>query len=368
MAGRRGNGEGTIIQRNDGNWRGQVHLHGKRHSVSGETRREVQQKIRALLTDADKGILPAIEKSTLGEYLTRWLADDVQHTRKSRTFQNYSDMARLYIIPTLGRIKVALLQPEHVERLHASMLETGLSPKTIRIAHNALHVALKKALDRGTIPRNVADLVTPPRLQHREIEWFEAEQARQLQTIASEGRWGALIAVALATGMRQGEILGLKWGDVDFDAQVIRVARQLGRDGQLDELKNDKHRRGIDIPATTTAILREHKRRQNEERLLVGSEWQDGGLIFCTHRGRPLIWRNVTREYKQLLKLAGLPDRRFHSLRHTNASLLLLQGVHPKVVQERLGHASISITLDIYSHVLPRLGQDAAMRLDTLFA
>ena len=143
---------------------------------------------------------------------------------------------------------------------------------------------------------------------------------------------------------------------------------QLGRDGLLAELKNDKHRRSIDMPASTLATLKEHKRRQNEERLLIGPEWQDQGLVFCTHQGKPLGWRNVTREYKVLLTRAGLPDYPFHALRHTNATLLLLQGIHPKVVQERLGHANIGMTLDIYSHVLPRLGQEAAAKLDALLA
>ncbi len=368
MVGRRGNGEGSITQREDGNWRGQLWLYGRRHSVSGKTRREVQNKLRDLRNDADKGIVVAKTTMTLGDYLADWVAGDVRRTRKPTTARNYSDMVRLYITPTLGKTPLARLQPEHVERLHTAMLDDDLSPKTIRIAHNVLNAALRKAVGRGTIARNVCADVRPPRLIHTEIEWFDAEQARHLRTVSADNRWGPLIAVALASGMRQGELLGLQWGDVDLESGVLHVSRQLRRDGQLVELKSDKHRRGIDIAGTTIAALRRLKREQNEERLLVGQAWEQRNLVFCTHVGRPLNWRNVTRAYKRMLVTAGLPDRRFHALRHTNATLLLLQGVHPKIVQERLGHSSISITLDIYSHVLPRLGSEAAGRLDLLFA
>jgi len=277
-------------------------------------------------------------------------------------------MVRLYINPTLGKTPLARLQPEHIERLHTAMLDDDLSPKTIRIAHNVLNAALQKAVARGAIGRNVCADVRPPRLIHTEIEYFDAEQARHLRAFSEDGRWGPLIAVALATGMRQGELLGLQWSDINLTSGLIQVSRQLGRDGQLVELKNDKHRRGIDVAGTTVAALERLKRAQGAERSLVGQSWEQRNLVFCTHTGRPLNWRNVTRAYKRVLFMAGLPDRRFHALRHTSATLLLLQGVHPKVVQERLGHASISITLDIYSHVLPRLGPEAAGLLDRLFA
>jgi integrase len=367
-SGRRGNGEGSIYQRDDGTWRGQALIAGKRHSVSGKTRKEVQTKLRQLQGDADHGLLAPSEKVTVAQHFERWLRDEVKHTRKPRTFDSYSDSARLYILPLVGTVRLAQLHPAHVQRIHSAMLDRGLSAKTVRIAHSALHAALEQAVAWNLAPRNVAALVKAPRIKRREVQAFDAEQARRLQAVANETRWAALIATALATGMREGELLGLTWGDIDMEASVVRVRRQLGRDGLPAELKNDKHRRSIDVPASTSAILREHKRRQNEERLLVGPQWQDQGLVFCTHQGKPLGWRNVTREYKRLLIRAGVPDYPFHSLRHTNATLLLVQGVHPKVVQERLGHANLGMTLDIYSHVLPRLGQEAPAKLDALLA
>ncbi len=368
MAGRRGNGEGTVYQLADGRWRYQATIAGRRVGGYGKTRKEAQTKLRQLHGDADKGLMPPVEKVTVAQHFERWLRDEVQHTRKPRTHQSYSDSARLYILPLCGALKLTQLQPAHVQQFHTAMIERGLSAKTVRIAHSALHAALDQAVDWNLVPRNVAALVKAPRLKRQEVQAFDAAQARQSQTVAAATRWNGLIAVALATGMRQGELLGLTWGDVDFEAGVIRVRRQLGRDGTLDELKNDKHRRSIDTPTSTLAALKEHKRQQSEARLLLGQKWEDHGLVFCTHAGRPLGWRNVGREYKHLLSRAGLPDYPFHALRHTNATLLLLQGVHPKVVQERLGHSNISMTLDIYSHVLPRLGQEAAAKLDALLA
>ncbi len=368
MAGRRGNGEGTVYQLADGRWRYQATIAGRRCGGYAKTRKDAQTKLRQLHGDADRGLLPPVGKVSLAQHMERWLCDEVKHTRKSRTYDSYADAARLHILSTLGTLKLTQLQPAHVQQVVGAMLDKGLSPKTARIVYGALHCALEQAVAWNLVPRNVASLVKAPRVTRKEVQAFDAGQVRRLQDGTAATRWHALIAVALATGMRQGEILGLKWGDIDTAAGVVRVRRQLGRDGALAELKNDKHRRSIDVPASTLAALREHRRQQNEERLYVGPEWQDQDFVFCTHRGRPLGWRNVGREYKMLLKRAGLPDLPFHALRHTNATLLLLQGVHPKIVQERLGHANISMTLDTYSHVLPRMEQEAAAKLDALLA
>ena len=368
MGTRRGNGEGTIYQLPDGRWRGQVLIAGRRHSASGRTRKEVQTKLRQLLGDVDRGLLPPAEKATLAQHMARWLEDEVRHTRRPSTHRRYADASRLHILPTLGQVKLAQLQPAHVQHLHAALLDRELAPKTVRMAHGVLHSALEQAVAWNLVPRNVAGLVRPPRADRPEIQALDAEQARRLQAVAMEGRWGPLIATALATGMRQGELLGLKWSDVDLEAGVVRVRRQLGRDGRLAEVKNDKHRRSIDVPPSTAAILREHRRRQAEARLYLGPEWEHHDLLFCTHRGRPLGHREVRRAFKGVLRRADLPDVPFHALRHTNATLLLLKGEHPKVVQERLGHSSISMTMDIYSHVLPRMGKAAADKLEELLA
>ncbi len=321
-----------------------------------------------LLGDADCGLMPAPGKATLADHMTRWLEDVVKHTRKPRTHRSYSDAARLHILPTLGAVKLAQLQTPHVQQLYGALLDGGLAPKSVRIVHGVLHCALEQAIAWNLVPRNVAGAAQPPRVTRKEIAFFTPDQVRHLLATAAGGRWAGLMAIALATGMRQGELLGLKWADVDLAAGLVRVQRQLGRDGQLAETKTGKGPRTIDVPAATVAALKEHRRVQNEERLYRGPGWQDHGLVFCTHAGRPLGWRNVSREFKGLLKRAELPDVPFHALRHTAATLLLFQSVHPKVVQERLGHSTISMTLDTYGHLLPGLGRAVADRLDALLA
>jgi len=224
-------------------------------------------------------------------------------------------------------------------------------------------------VDEGTVtPRNVAMLAHPPRVERQEVIALTAEEVRALLTFVRGDRWEALIATALATGMRQGELLGLKWADVNLTGQKLHVQRQLQRDGTYGEPKTAKGRRTIDLPASCVTFLKEHRRRQTEERLLVGPEWQQTDLVFCTHQGKTLGHRNVLRAFKLIMLRAGLPDVPFHALRHTAATLLLTQGVHPKVVQERLGHATIAMTLDIYSHLIPSMGRAAADQLDALFA
>ncbi len=218
------------------------------------------------------------------------------------------------------------------------------------------------------MPRNVATLAHPPRVTREQVIALTPEEARQLLAQVRGDRWEALVALALASGMRQSELLGLKWGDVDLAAGTLRVQRQLGRDGRFAEPKTKKARRTIDLPASCVATLKEHRRAQTEERLHVGPDWEATGLVLCTHRGRPLSQRNVLRAFKPVLSRAGVRDVPFHALRHTCASLLLARNVHPKVVQERLGHATVAMTLDIYSHLIPSMGRAAADQLDALLA
>lgn len=368
MVGKKANGEGAIAQLENGRWRVRVMINGKRHSANTATRKEAQAKYREFHGNADKGLLPAAEKLTLNQHVERWLSDVVQPSVRARTHKGYSDVARLYILPTLGQFKLTQIQPNHVQQLYGQLSTSGLSPKSVRNAHAVLRRALGQAVDWNLVPRNVATLAHPPRVARKEVEVLSPDDVRTLIKAMRGDRWEALIATALATGMRQGELLGLRWADVDLVRRAVYVQRQLQRDGTYAEPKTAKGRRIIDLPASCVAILKEHKRVQAEERLLVGPDWQPGDLVFCTHRGRPLSQRNILRAYKLILQRAGLPDVSFHALRHTAATLLLLQGVHPKVVQERLGHSNISMTLDIYSHLIPSMGRAAADQLDALLA
>ncbi len=358
---KRGHGEGAIYQRPNGTWCGQVRLNGQRKTVYGKTRAEVQRKIRTIAADAEQGIMPAPERLTVATYLERWLADDVSRLDQY-TVKNYGIYVRLHIVPKLGKIKLAQLQPAHVQGLYAAMQASGLAPKTIRNAHGVLRAALGKAVAWGLVPRNVAGLATPPKSQSPEFRTLTVKEAKQLGRATQGNRWAPMLLLALTTGMRQGEILGLKWGDIDLAAGVLQVRRQYERDGTFSTPKASSQRRLDLAPAELRAFVIQRE-AQVRDRARFGDRYIEQDLVFATHQGRPLMHRNVFREFKRLLLKANLPDIRFHDLRHTNATLMLGQGVHPKVVQERLGHSQVGITLNTYSHVLPGLGREAIERL-----
>ena len=229
---KRGHGEGTIYQRPDGSWCGQVRLPGQRKTVYGKTRAQVQKKIRAIMADAEQGIMPAPERLTVAAFLERWLADDASRLDQY-TVKNYTVYVRRHIIPKLGRIKLAQLQPAHVQGLYAAMEQRGLAPKSIRNAHGVLHAALSKAVKWGLVPRNVAALTTPPKAKAAEFRTLTVEEAKRLGRVTQGSRWAPMLLLALTTGLRQGELLGLRWGDMDFAGRVLQVRRQYERDGRF---------------------------------------------------------------------------------------------------------------------------------------
>ncbi len=366
MAGKRGHGEGSIYQRDDGRWCGQAVVGGKRRYVYGKTRRDVQAALRKLLVEGEQGLLPAPGRVTLRAYLERWLEDVVKTGVRRRTYDSYRDLTRLYVLPKLGDVKLGKLQPAHLQQLYGDLLRKGLAPKTVKNVHSVLHRGLAQAVQWGLVPRNVAEIARAPKVERPEIAVLGPEEVGRLLDAAEGTRWEALLTVAIATGMRQGELLGLKWADLDLDAGLLHVRRQLGRDKSFAAPKTGHGRRRVDLPALAIRALRHQRARQDEERRLLGSEYEEEDLVFCSHRGRPLGWRNVSRAFKALLRQAGVADVPFHALRHTAASLLFLRNVHPKVVQERLGHSQISITLDIYGHLFPSMGKEAADKLEDL--
>lgn len=363
MCRRRANGEGTVYRTGDGRWRGQASIAGKRRSVSGRTRAAVAEELRRIIATG-RAASGAAETSTLAALLDRWLDEVVGPTLRARTVKLYRDIARLHLVPALGAVPLVELCPEHVRRLHAALLALGRAPKTVRIAHGVLHGALQQAVVWQLVQRNVAGLARPPRVPRKEAAFLDTAQVRRLLEVAAGGRWAALFTLALATGMRQGELLGLRWEDIDFDAGFVRVQRQLGRDGVLAEPKTASGRRTIDLPSSAIGALRSHRREREARPPTPGFHEP----VFCTRTGRPLCWRNVSRAFQAHLRQAALPAVPFHALRHTAVALLIRQGVHPKVVQERLGHSSAATTLDYYGHLLPGLGRDAATRLDALLA
>lgn len=372
---KRGQNEGSIYKRRDGRWAGAVSLGYvggklKRKTVYGLTRKEVQDRITRLLNDKQNGLPVVGEKQTLGDFLADWLVSWVKPTVKPKTFSSYHDTARLHLVPTLGRIRLAKLTPQHVQAMLNERRASGLSPRTVAYVRSILSIALARALKLGLVQRNVVQLVDRPNVARHEIQPLTIEQSRALLVAARDHRLGALFSVALALGLRKGEALGLRWQDVDFEAGSLVISgalQRIGRSLVRTETKNNASRRMLRTPAAALRSLREHRVKQKEERLLAGEKWQDSGLVFTTTLGTPLDPRNVLRQFARVLTAAGIAHVRFHDLRHSCATLLLAQGVPARVVQDILGHSAIRVTMDVYSHVMPSMRDDAMRAMDSVF-
>jgi integrase len=304
---------------------------------------------------------------TLVDYLDRWLEDSVRDSVKQRTFENYAYVVRLHLAPTLGHLKLKALSPAHVQGLYRSKLNSGLSRRTVQLIHTTLHKALKQAVRWGLVPRNVTEAVTAPRPTKKEIHPLTPIEARTLLEAAKGERFEALYVLAVTAGLRRGELLGLRWTDVDLERGYVQVRQQLIRtEGGL-TFTSPKGGRSRSVRLTTSAIevLESHRERQLEEKLRLAGLWSENGLVFTTAIGTPMDGDNlVKRSFKPLMGRTRLPQIRFHDLRHTFATLLLSRGTHPKVVQEMLGHANISQTMDTYSHVLPDMQKGAVGEIE----
>jgi integrase len=369
---KRGNGEGGITRHKKSGlymarYMVQTVAGPKRRALYGKTRSEVAAKLSKALADREGGFTYDAGKQTVEEYLTRWLSNSVRDTVRQRTYERYESIVRMHLAPAIGKVKLKALTPEHVRGLYREKLDGGLAPRTVLHIHRTLSKALKQATDDGLIPRNAAAPVKPPRPRREEIRPLNREQVRALFEAAREDRLEALYAVAVTAGLRRGELQGLKWEDLDLEAGTLQVRRTLSepRGGYIFEAPKSGKGRNIRLTQRATAALREHRKRQLEERIRLGTLWQDHSLVFPSGAGTPLSGGNLNRTFKALLKRAGLSSMiRFHDLRHTCATLLLKQGVNPKFVQELLGHRDVSLTLNVYSHVLPDMGGIAAGAMD----
>lgn len=368
MPGRRNNNEGSITKRTDGRWMARITLEdGKRRTFYGKTRQEVASVLKAAIRDLDSGLPVLGAGQSVAEYLDSWL-QATQQTIRPRTWRRREEYIRLHLSPTLGRHPLAKLSPQQVQAFYAEKLEEGLSSTTVRHLHAELHRALKSAFRLGLVQRNVTEMVDPPRMEHREMPTLSREQARTLLAAAAGNRFEALYVLALSTGMRQGELLALKWRDVNLDDGTIQVRASLQHAGAgfiFTEPKTKQSRRLIKLPKIAVEALHRHRLQQALERTKVGDGWVEHDLVFPNSIGAPKDGRNVLNwGFRPLLEKAGLPRIRFHDLRHTAATLLLESGVNPKIVSEMLGHSHISITLSLYSHVTPHMQQLAADAMD----
>lgn len=368
---RRGHGEGMIRRRADGRWEARVTVDGETRSLYGKTRQEALDKLRQRQRDQEVGLPALNERQTVGQYLSSWL-DSYEATVTYGTWRRASEYVELHIVPVIGRVRLARLTPQQVQGLYADRLREGLSSSTVHHLHEVLHNALESAVQFGLVGRNVSDLVDVPRMRRHEMRCYHPEEARALlaMTERTGDRLHALYTLAISTGMRKGELLALRWKDVELDAELLRVRATLKRDKAgawvWAEPKTRRSRRQVALSPVAVTTLRAHRLRQHEERLKLGAAWTDYDLVFCTAAGTPLFGGNVYRAFKRLQRRAGLPDIRFHDLRHTCATMLLAARVNPKIVSEMLGHASVAITLDVYSHVLPDMQQDAAIVMGNL--
>jgi integrase len=374
--GKRGNGEGSISRRKDGLYMARYTIQTptgtKRKTIYGKEREEVADKLIEALSNRNKGLVFDADNLKLGEYLGRWLTDSVRDTVRPTTFERYEQVVRVHIRPALGKVKLKNLTSAHVRGLYRQKLDAGLSSRTVQYVHVTLHKALKQAVSDGLIPRNVTEAAKPPQVRREEMQPLTAEQVKVLFEAAKGDRLEALYVLAVTTGLRQGELLGLRWDDIDLEVGTLQVRRTLttAKGGPvLSTPKTKGSRRSVKLSQTALKALRSHLERQLEEIDRVGDLWCENGLIFASEGGSLLSRQHVTaHRFKPLLKRAGLPEIRFHDLRHTCATLLLIKNVNPKVVSEMLGHSSIAITLDTYSHVLPTMQESAAKAMEDVLS
>jgi integrase len=326
----------------------------------------VQQKLTDLQHRNQHGLLCRVEKSTVATYLDHWLANVARPTIAETTCENYAQMVRNHLKPHLGGRRLTSLTPAHVEAMLGRMEEDGHSPRMRQLTFAVLRRALNKAVRSGLLIRNVCHVVDAPRVPIREVEPFSTDQVRQLLAATVDTRYHALFTLAVTTGLRQGELFGLKWSDIDCGKGAITVRRTLieirGR-FSWGEPKSAQSRRRIEIPAIAVEALEELRANMLAEGH-IGAE-----TVFCTREGGLLGKSNFRRRvWLPVLERAGLPRKRFHDLRHTAASILCELGEHPKVIQARLGHSQISMTMNTYSHLMPGMDRQAAHRVGDLLA
>lgn len=417
----------------EGRWMGQLTTgyndqgKQKRRSFYGKTRKEVVDKMDQVKKDLSAGILVEPHKVTLGEWLDRWLAAYQKPAVSPSTYELRGMLIRVHIKPELGRAQLTKLKPADLQDLYTKKLETGrtdskshvaqvsvkgrestfygkapkdvqekakkalgdqydealvkpvrlgLSSQTVRHIHNILHGALKQAMKEGLVSRNVAQATSPPKVvRGEEMRTLSRDEVGQFLNAVEGERLEAAFLLDLAAGLRRGEVLGVRWSDLDLEKGTLQVRKSLSRlkqdDGttrlELGDVKTPKSRRLIPLPDEVVQELKAHRARQNQEKLRLGEAYQDEGLVFATAFGGRIEPRNLHRAWTRVLKKAGIEHTRFHNLRHTFATMLLEMGEHPKVVQEMLGHSKVSMTLDTYSHIVPGLKEKAAAKLNDVF-
>ncbi len=366
--GKRGRGYGAVYHRPDGRWEGQIRIPGGgRRSFYAHTRRDVIHRLSEARWALGQGLPVSAGTTSLATFFGRWLAVTGSHLRPSTLRAYRLDTQRL--VPFLGRVPLRSLNPGMIASTYASPLESGLSARSVEQAH--VSCTLKQAMHWGIIGRNPSELVTPPRPRTREITALNRCQLNHLLAFTAGSRWHVLWVLLGTTGMRLGEALGLKWDDVDLAEGRLVIQRTLqrhpGRGLVFAPPKTEKSRRTIHLSDAARQSLLRH-RQSEEDRRCQAKDWIESGLVFTNMRGGPVESGEINRALTRALQPAGLPHIRVHDLRHTVASILLEAAVHPKIVQDLLGHSTIRLTLDTYSHLTPALHRQAARTMDLVLA
>jgi integrase len=359
---KRSHGEGTIFQDSRGYWVAEVTLpDGRRKRKYSNNQKLVKEWLLVQRKALQDGIWVKDDKVTLSEFFDQFLNDTLRHKLRPKTIDSYAYLFNNHVAPTLGNFKLTDLRPQHLQTLYAQKINSGLSPRTVQYIHAVIHRVLEQASKWSLVVRNVADLVEAPRPTKKQIQTLNADQCQKLLVTLKGDRLYPLYALSLI-GLRLGELLGLQWDDVNFDMKTISIRHTIAaiphRGLVLGEPKTEKSRRSIALPDFIFQALKDHQ----------GKNLNHTGFVFTTSNNTPFSPRNTERHFKHLLEKAELPKIRFHDLRHTAATLLFLEGVHPKVVQELLGHSQISVTMDTYSHVLPSMQKDAAEKMNRIIS
>jgi integrase len=347
---------------------------GKRRQLwrKAESRSDAKELSKKLSRELEGGTEPFEHKGTLSEYLDKWLVTSKQKVGAT-TYEGYVGLMRLYVRPVLGDKKLSALRPMDIQEMVNGMVKRNLSPRTVRYTHAVLFRSLKQAVKWRMLIHNPAEGLELPKSVRKEMQSLSPEQAQIFLEECAKDKHGLMFELALITGMRPEEYLGLQWSDVNFQKSTITIQRTLvwnkwkAYEWYFGEPKTTRSRRTIPIPSYLLTQMHEQKKKQAEHRLKIGPKYQNFNLVFASEIGTPISIRNLERRhFKPILKGAELPDIRLYDLRHSCATLLLSEGENPKVVSERLGHASIVLTLDTYSHVLPSMQQAATDKLERL--
>lgn len=344
--------------------------------AAGATKREAEDMLHEVVGRVRRGVHVAPTKVRLGEYLTGHWVPAARATLKPSTVELYETMIASYVEPYIGGLRLQEVTAGHLNKLYADLAASGgrggraLGAKTVRNVHGVLHRALRDAVRWDLAVRNVAETADPPRISAPEVKPWTADQLRGFLEATADDRTHPLWLTIASTGLRRGEALALRWSDVDLDAGRAQISRTLAwvdKKPTFTEPKTRGSRRRVPLSSDLVAALREHRRRQLEERLAAGEAWQDHDLVFAQEDGSPLPPKRITKTFTRHAAAAGLPHLTVHGLRHTWATLALTSGVPLKVVSDMLGHASIAVTADIYSHVTETMAEDAASRVAALF-